>query len=100
MSKVRKRKVLTGTLSKHRQGFGFVSCDELERDVFVSAGSMKGAMNGDEVEVDLIPEYLWKDSPEGIITKILNRKTREVVGTFQKSKKFGFVVPEIGRAHV
>ena len=94
MSKVRKRKVLTGTLSKHRQGFGFVSCDELERDVFVSAGSMKGAMNGDEVEVDLIPEYLWKDSPEGIITKILNRKTREVVGTFQKSKKFGFVVPE------
>ena len=56
MSKVRKRKVLTGTLSKHRQGFGFVSCDELERDVFVSAGSMKGAMNGDEVEVDLIPE--------------------------------------------
>ena len=94
MAKVRRHKVLTGTLSKHRQGFGFVNCDELERDIFVSAGSMKGAMNGDEVEVDLIPEYLWKDSPEGIITKILNRKTKEVVGTFQKSKKFGFVVPE------
>lgn len=94
MSKVRKRNVLTGTLSKHRQGFGFVECEELDRDIFVSAGSMKGAMNGDEVEVDLIPEYLWKESPEGIITRVLNRKTTEVVGTFQKNKKFGFVVPE------
>lgn len=94
MAKLRKHKVLVGTLSKHRQGFGFVKCEELERDIFVSAGSMKGAMNGDEVEVDLIPEYLWKESPEGIITKILTRKTTEVVGTFQKSKKFGFVVPE------
>lgn len=94
MGKVKRRKVLTGILSKHRQGFGFVKCDELEKDIFISAGSMKGAMNGDEVEVDLIPEYLWKNSPEGIITRIINRKTTEVVGTFQKSKKFGFVVPE------
>lgn len=94
MAKKRKRKILTGILSKHRQGFGFVECEELERDIFISADSMHGAMNGDEVEVDLIPEYFWKQSPEGIITGILNRKTTQVVGTFQKSKKFGFVVPE------
>lgn len=91
---MKKRKVLVGILSKQRQGFGFVKCDGMEKDIFISAGSMKGAMNGDEVEVDLIPEYLWKNSPEGIITRIISRKTTEVVGTFQKSKKFGFVVPE------
>lgn len=51
-------------------------------------------MNGDEVEVDLIPEYLWKQSPEGIIVKVLSRQTEEVAGTFEKSRKFGFVVPE------
>ena len=55
---------------------------------------MHGAMNGDEVEIDLIPEYLWRDSPEAIITTVLHRNTTEVVGTFDKSKKFGFVIPE------
>ncbi|NLD20128.1 MAG: ribonuclease R [Clostridiales bacterium] len=94
MTKKNKRKTLVGTLSKHRKGFGFVSCEETERDIFISSSSMGNAMNGDTVEVDLIPEYLWKGSPEGIITKILERKTAEVTGTFEKNKKYGFVVPE------
>ena len=94
MAKKKKRKNLTGILSKHRRGFGFVKCEGLEKDVFISADSMGGAMNGDEVEVDLIPEYFWRDSPEGIITKVLNREITEVAGTFEKSKKFGFVVPD------
>ena len=94
MAKKKKRHTYTGILSKHRKGFGFVACDDIEDDVFIAAGSMHGAMNGDEVEIDLIPEYLWRDSPEAIITKVLHRNTTEVVGTFDKSKKFGFVIPE------
>ena len=94
MAKKKKRHTYTGILSKHRKGFGFVACDEIEDDVFIATSSMHGAMNGDEVEIDLIPEYLWRDSPEAIITKVLSRNTTEVVGTFDKSKKFGFVIPE------
>ena len=94
MAKKKKRKMHTGILSKHPRGFGFVTCEDIEKDVFIAAGSMGGAMNGDEVEVDLIPEYLWKQSPEGIIVKVLSRQTEEVAGTFEKSRKFGFVVPE------
>ncbi|MDO4546451.1 MAG: VacB/RNase II family 3'-5' exoribonuclease, partial [Bacillota bacterium] len=94
MAKKKRRKRYTGTLEKHRKGFGFVTCHELERDIFIGAGSINGAMNGDVVEVDLIPEALWKDSPEGIITAVLSRNITEVVGTFEKSKKFGFVIPE------
>ena len=94
MAKKKKRKMHTGILSKHPRGFGFVTCEDREKDVFIAAGSMGGAMNGDEVEVDLIPEYLWKQSPEGIIVKVLSRQTEEVAGTFEKSRKFGFVVPE------
>lgn len=90
----KKKKMHTGILSKHPRGFGFVTCEDIEKDVFIAAGSMGGAMNGDEVEVDLIPEYLWKQSPEGIIVKVLSRQTEEVAGTFEKSRKFGFVVPE------
>ena len=94
MAKKKKRNVIQGTITKHRKGYGFVVSDDIDKDIFISAPSMNGAMNGDEVEVDLIPDYLWRESPEGIITKILKRNTVEVVGTFEKSKKFGFVIPE------
>ena len=97
MAKKKKRDIYSGIVEKNRRGFGFVKCEEMDRDIFVSAASMNGAMNGDEVEVDLMPEYLWKDSPEGIVTRIISRNTVEVVGTFEKSKKFGFVVPESKR---
>lgn len=94
MGKKKKRALYRGILDKNRKGFGFVTCEGLDSDVFIAASCMNGAMNGDEVEVDLVPEYLWKDSPEGIITKIVERNTEEVAGTFEKSKKFGFVIPE------
>lgn len=94
MAKKAKRIIIKGILTKHRKGFGFVTSDDCKQDIFISAGSMNGAMNGDEVEVDLIPEFFWRESPEGIITKVTKRSTVEVVGTFEKSKQFGFVVPE------
>ncbi|MDO4544932.1 MAG: ribonuclease R [Bacillota bacterium] len=94
MAKKKRRRRFTGTLEKHRRGFGFVTCDELEQDIFIAANCINGAMNGDMVEVDLIPEALWKESPEGIITGVISRNITEVVGTFEKSKKFGFVIPE------
>ena len=45
----------TGTLDKNRAGFGFVRQEEGE-DIFVARSNMNGAMNGDLVQVDLLPE--------------------------------------------
>ena len=84
---------LTGILDKAKAGFGFVRQEE-GGDIFVAGYEMNGAMNGDLVEVDLIPEYLWERSREGIVHNILERNTKEVVGTLQLSKKFGFVVAD------
>lgn len=94
MGKKKKRPVFTGTLSKHKRGFGFVITEDGGEDIYISARSINGAMDGDTVQVDLIPEALWGSSREGIIIKILKRNTQEIVGTFEKSKRFGFVVPE------
>lgn len=94
MSKKNRRPVITGTLSKHKRGFGFVITEDEGSDIYIAARSMGGAMDGDIVAVDLIPEALWGSSREGIIIKVLERKVTEVVGTFEKSKRFGFVVPE------
>lgn len=85
--------ILTGVLEKHPKGFGFVRQEE-GGDIFVGRDNMLGAMNGDLVEVDLLPPYLWTRSKEGIVTKIPQRNTIEVVGTFQQNKKFGFVVAD------
>ena len=95
MSKKNKRKseVYTGTIEKHARGFGFVRQEDNE-DIFVGPSNMGGAMNGDLVEVDLLPPYLWNKSKEGIVTKVLERNYIEVIGTFQKNKKFGFVIPD------
>ena len=84
----------TGILDNHKAGFGFVRQEE-GGDIFVARSNMNGAMHGDLVEVDLLPEYLWaKKSKEGIIDKVLERANTEIVGTFQKNKRFGFVVAD------
>lgn len=82
-----------GVLEKTRSGFGFVRQEE-GRDIFVSRSNMAGAMHGDTVQVDLLPEYLWQRNKEGIVDKVLVRANTEVVGTFQRNKKFGFVVAD------
>ena len=81
-------------MSKHKRGFGFVRTEDGEGDIYISARSIHGAMDGDRVLVNLIPQALWGSSREGIIIKILQRNTVEVAGTFEKSKKFGFVIPD------
>ncbi len=96
MSKKNKHKqteTYTGIIEKHARGFGFVRQEEGE-DIFIGPANMLGAMNGDLVAVDLLPPYLWNKSKEGIVTKILERNYTEVVGTFEKNKKYGFVVPD------
>lgn len=101
MAKKKRRNYIIGRLQTHKKGFGFVVPEEVTdlnhiniADIYIAAESLHGAMNGDKVEVDLIPEYLWGNSPEGIIVNVLDRNFTEVAGTFDKSKKFGFVIPD------
>ncbi len=84
---------ITGTIEKHPRGFGFIKQEDGE-DIFVAPDNMMGAMNKDLVEADLLPPHLWTKSKEAIITKILERSITEIVGTFQRHKQYGFVVPD------
>ena len=59
MKKKKKRPEIAGTLSKHKRGFGFVRTEDGESDIYISARSIHGAMDGDRVLVDLIPQALW-----------------------------------------
>lgn len=90
-----KEQIIIGTLSKHKKGFGFVIPEEDKNgDIFISQSGINGAMNGDYVAVKLLPPWESDRTREGTIDVILKRAISEVVGTFEKSKRFGFVVPD------
>lgn len=83
---------ITGIIEKNKSGFGFVRQED--GDIFISRNNMHGAMHGDMVTIDLLPEYLWERNKEGIIDSVIKRNTTEVVGTLQANKRFGFVVSD------
>ena len=66
--------VLEGIFEANERGFGFVRpFDEDERDVFIPPADVKGAWDGDTVEVRITSKGDEKHGPEGIITKIIER---------------------------
>ena len=91
----RKEEIIVGILSKHKKGFGFVIPENSQDgDVFISPPAINGAMNGDSVSVKILPPGETTRSREGIIQTVLKRAATEVVGTFEKSKRFGFVIAD------
>ncbi|MBO8129395.1 MAG: ribonuclease R [Peptococcaceae bacterium] len=88
-----KMNLRVGNLQGHPRGYGFVLSERPEnKDVYVSASNMHGAMHGDRVVIRLIPGRNGKK--EGEVVKILRRANREIVGTFQKQRHYGFVIPD------
>lgn len=87
---------LTGVFTAHARGFGFVSVEGLDDDIFISEDDIHGAMHQDVVQVLLKPGQSGKRR-EGVITKILTRGTTQLVGIYQESKNFGFVIPDNDR---
>lgn len=76
---------LVGTFSGTDRGFGFVMVeDEGIDDIFVPAKATKLAFDGDTVEVETTeaPDPSGGRSAEGKITRIIERKTEQVIGEF------------------
>lgn len=84
---------LVGTYTGHQKGFGFVTVEGMEEDIFISENASNGALHKDTVQVILTEEKSGKRK-EGAIVKVISHGMTELVGTFQKSKNFGFVVTD------
>lgn len=90
-----KDKYFTGTYIAHSRGFGFVELsEEGEQDIYIPEEDTGGAFHGDKVQIVLKKGEKPGKRKEGRVVKILERGTREIVGTFQESAGFGFVVPD------
>lgn len=84
---------LAGIFSGHARGFGFVTIEGQEQDVFIPADKTGGAMHGDRVQITAAAGGTGKRA-EGAVVKILEHANQTLVGYYQKNKSYGFVVPD------
>ncbi len=86
----------SGEITTHPNGYGFVAVDGFDDDIFIKAESLGDAIHGDDVEVLVtkVPKtYKSQVSPhqrcEGVVTRVVNRRLKTVVGTLvRKNRKF------------
>ena len=90
----------TGVYSGNAKGFGFVTIEGRNGDVFISMENTGGALHGDRVELVVDREATPGGKAEGHITAVLEHANEEIVGLYEKTKNYGFVLPDnpkIGR---
>mgnify|MGYP002617312923 CR=1 FL=1 len=83
----------TGIFSAHHRGFGFVTIEGRDGDLFVPSDDTGDAMDGDTVQV-IIDENGRGGRAEARVLKVLKHANETLIGTFEKNKSFGFVIPD------
>jgi ribonuclease R len=88
--------LITGPISVHPKGFGFVRCAE-GPDIFIPRHSIMDAVDGDTVEVEVAPVVSAK-GPEGIITAIIKRSRTHLAGIIVRkaAKEYIAYAPLLG----
>lgn len=95
--------MLVGTFMSTKKGFGFLRVSENEDDIYIPGKYTGNAFDGDTVTVKLLKDSEKRgrygrgfggERSEGRVTGIIKRAVTEVVGTFDRSRNFGFVVPD------
>jgi len=89
-----KKEIVKGKFVSHERGFGFVELEGNANDIFIPPNATKGSMNGDIVKVKIDKYAINGNRAEGTIVEIEKRANDMVIGNYQKSKNFGFVVPD------
>ncbi len=84
----------TGLFHGTSRGFGFVSVEGEKEDYFIPEEETKGALNGDTVRILVQEEKSLGKRAQGRVLEIVEHGTKQIVGTYQKGKSFGFVIPD------
>ena len=86
-------KQVVGTFTSHAKGFGFVTIEGEEEDIFIPESKVGDALHMDTVQVVVSPLTTGRRK-EGTIVKVLERGMKQIVCTYEQSKNFGFAVPD------
>lgn len=84
---------LVGSFTGNAKGFGFVTIEGREQDIFIPADKTGDALHGDKVQIVASAARAGRRA-EGAVIRVLERANETLVGYYQKSKNFGFVIPD------
>lgn len=82
-----------GTFISHAKGFGFVEVEGYGEDFYISEDKTNGAFHMDRVQIAFLPGRRGQRR-EAEVVRILERGTEQLVGTYEQSQNFGFVIPD------
>lgn len=86
--------LVTGTVTGHRDGFGFVIRDDGgPDDIYLSAREMRSLFDGDRVAIR-VAGLDRRGRAEGELVDVLERGTQEVTGQFIRERGIGLVIPD------
>lgn len=88
-----KMRLIPGRILGHKDGFGFLTPDDGEKDLFLSAKEMRLVFHGDHV---IVREGFAdrRGRREGKIVKILEHNTKRLVGRYFEEQGVAFVRPD------
>lgn len=86
----------TGTFIANGKGFGFIEVEGSADDYYVPEEKVNGAFHQDKVTFRLLPPPRGRRQ-EAEVTSVIEHGMTKVVGTFEKSKSFGFVIPDLSK---
>lgn len=89
----RRSGAVIGTVDLTRSGAAFIQVPGMERDIFVPPHAVRSALQGDTVEVRLIPSR--RGRPEGEVVRIVRRLHEHFIGTLKMTRRGGIVVPDM-----
>ena len=84
---------MEGVFISNAKGFGFIEVENQEQDFFVPESEVKGAFHKDLVAFELLEGKTGKRQEARVIS-VLSHTITQIVGTFEKSQNFGFVIPD------
>lgn len=79
-----------GIMHTNKKGFGFVEVDGLEKDIYISAENINGAIHDDIVLAE-ITSKMSLERLEGRILKIIKRQVTKYIGEINFKKNKGYV---------
>ncbi len=89
-----KENMIVGTFSPNERGYGFVRMENGARDLFIPSSSTGGAFDKDKVLCKIRRAEERDRLAEGEVVEILERGINKIVGIYEKSKNFGFVIAD------
>jgi ribonuclease R len=87
------RSLITGVVSIHPDGFGFVSHHDSDKDLFLPKNQLSHVFNGDVVQIFVGPSSGRNRNCNKLIN-IVERKTTQVVGQLKRKGSVFYLIPD------